>query len=257
MAPSRDVKQYEEHIEELHQQRENLVKAGKDLNKIQAICGIQEDSALNETPHYSPFKNDTGDTLHDVLEDHGNFAFKLATSKIIETNEHDFVEGDFNNRIETFDYGQAEKPNKPSANITKETLQKVLKEHKFKQRGGQLRCFFRVFPFLVSDIVPSDDPYLQFVLKYNRICELVFAPKIRKSSLSYLHELIRQHCNEFKILFPEANPIILYIILLTTLILFYDQDLCRTMQHLNMKLKMDLFQNMVKYVKITKTSQNH
>ena len=37
--------------------------------------------------------------------------------------------------------------------------------------------------------------------------EIIFAPKIRRSSLSYLDGLIEHHFNDFKILFSEANPI--------------------------------------------------
>jgi len=48
---------------------------------------------------------------------------------------------------------------------------------------------------------------LELILLLNRITEIVFAPKLRLSILPYLSELIVQHENLFRKLFPDINPI--------------------------------------------------
>ena len=68
-------------------------------------------------------------------------------------------------------------------------------------------CLLRIFPFLVFDKVPSNDKYLQFLINLNMIIEIVFASKLPSNIKPYLHELILHHVKQFKILFPEQNPI--------------------------------------------------
>lgn len=38
----------------------------------------------------------------------------------------------------------------------------------------------RVYPFLVTDEVPLNDPYLRYLYSLNHINELVFAPDVRE-----------------------------------------------------------------------------
>ena len=65
----------------------------------------------------------------------------------------------------------------------------------------------RVLPFLVFDVVPPNDPGLLLIIEANQITEMVFAPKIPKSDLPYLHDLILSVTHEFKRLFPELSII--------------------------------------------------
>jgi len=82
-----------------------------------------------------------------------------------------------------------------------------LKDHTISQTGSQTWFLMRIFPFIVSDKVPKKDEYLGLILLLNRITEIVFAPKLRLSILPYLSELIIQHENLFRKLFPDINPI--------------------------------------------------
>lgn len=65
-------------------------------------------------------------------------------------------------------------------------------------------CLMRVFPFLVNDKV-DDDEHLQLILLLNRIMEIVFSPKVTISILPYMQELINDHHQLFKKLFPDVN----------------------------------------------------
>ena len=112
-----------------------------------------------------------------------------------------------NHRINVFPYGPSEFKNKPSSTLTSDSIRNVSTDHKLQERAAQTWCLLKIFPFLVSDKVPPEDPYLQHIINLNKINEIVFAPKLRSSMLPYLHEIIRHHYEEFRRLFPEEKAI--------------------------------------------------
>lgn len=110
-----------------------------------------------------------------------------------------------NARLHLFQYGLPEVKNKPSANFTLFSFRN-LKDHKLKQTAAQTWCLMRVLPFIVSDKVPKNDKYLSLIL-ISRITEIVFAPNLTVTILPYLSELIVEHDELFRKLFPDIHPI--------------------------------------------------
>ena len=104
-------------------------------------------------------------------------------------------------------YGESEKSNKPSSSFALKGSKNAETDHKLQQKGVQTWILLRVFRFLTFDKVDTDDVYLKYLLSLNKITEIVMAPKLLPSTLSYLMDLLTQHYNEFNILFPNANKI--------------------------------------------------
>ena len=104
-----------------------------------------------------------------------------------------------------FNYGYMERNNKPSANFTDTNLNAG--DHKLSQKAMQTWCLIRAMPFLLADKVDEDDDHMGLILYLLRIMELVFAPKLMRSSLDYLDELISDFIISFRNLFPDVDLI--------------------------------------------------
>lgn len=98
--------------------------------------GVKGYSEINNVDNFHGTNNFHFDIFHDVLEDHGNFALKLVISKIVLNKNYSLSVAKLNNRIKIFKYGRPEISNKPSSNITIQSLRKVSTEHKLKQNGA-------------------------------------------------------------------------------------------------------------------------
>ena len=172
-----------------------------------STTGVKFNSLLNELKYFHCTANYVFDIMHDILEGQGHYVLKLIIAKIIAEKSYNLNVDMLNHRINSFQYGLTERKNKPSATLTTTSIHNVSTDHKLQERAVQMWCFLRVFPFLVWDKVPEDDPYLQYLINLNRINEIVFSPKIPSTVLPYLHELIVYHVKQFKELFPNENPI--------------------------------------------------
>lgn len=169
--------------------------------------GLREDSPLHASKYFLCTSNPSFDLLHDVLKGVGEMELKLVINHFVHSPEYDLTLNEFNQRINMFTYGKDEIKNKPSSNFSDSSL-KNLTDHSLSQKAAQVWCLLRVFPFFVSDKVPKDDLYLELILLLNRINEILFAPKLRSSSLEELEELILMHNNLFFELFSHVvDPI--------------------------------------------------
>ena len=79
--------------------------------------------------------------------------------------------------------------NKLSTNFTEGMLRK--KHYTIIQKGMQIWLLLRMFPFLVSGKVDTEDEYVGLVLYLLRIMQLVFAPKVMDSQIPYLRALVK------------------------------------------------------------------
>ena len=111
---------------------------------------------------------------------------KAVSAHFVFSPDYDVTCGLLNGRIKRHNYGPYDSSTKPSPCFTPESLRNVETEKRLHERAAQTRCLLRVFPFLVADKVSSNDPYLQLIIKINQITEMIFAPAIRKSNLTYL-----------------------------------------------------------------------
>lgn len=171
--------------------------------ELESATGIRENSALHASKYFHCTDNYVFDPMHDLLEGICPMEIKLVLKYYICDKKYFDVEN-FNDRIHLFAYGIPEAKNKPSANFTLAKLRNVC-DHALPQNAIQMWCLMRVFPFLVSDKIPDDDKHLSLILLLNRILEIVLSPQLNMGILPYLHELINDHQELFKRLFPDTN----------------------------------------------------
>jgi len=110
-----------------------------------------------------------------------------------------------NARINSFVYGYAERRHKPSSNFSEDVLAR--NGHALSQKAVQMWCLMRCLPFLIQDLVPDDDPYMDIYLLFLRICTIILSPKLIQTHLAYLHDLQTEYQRLRLDLFPGVNPI--------------------------------------------------
>ncbi|KAL7291628.1 hypothetical protein TKK_0014666 [Trichogramma kaykai] len=171
-------------------------------DEIESIMGVQKDCILHKSSYFHCTNNFIFDIMHDILEGQAQLDLCLVICKFVQDKKYNITVKLLNYRIENFKYGPLEYRNKPSS-ISKDSI----KNNNLQQRAAQTWCLLRIFPFIVSDKVPEDDPFLQHIININKINEIIFAPKVPLSCLSYLQELIDNHIEQFQKLFPDTNII--------------------------------------------------
>ena len=168
--------------------------------------GLREKSVLNESKYFNTIRNATFDLMHDLLEGVCDMEIKLVLHHFIFVKKY-FTAAFFNNRVASVMYGQAEKKNKPTANFSSHVLRNT-QDRSLRQKAMQSWCLTRVFPFLVSDVIPlKEDSHFELIRLLLQILSIVFTPKISKEMIAYLEELIIDHTNLFHTLFPDVNII--------------------------------------------------
>lgn len=194
VAPRRTRKLHETHL-----------KLIENDEKARTECGVKHDSILNKSKYFHCTCNWSEDTMHDILCGQGHYDLKLVIYKLIQT--YDITVEMLNQRINAFKYGREEIKNKPSATLTTTGIRHVTTDHKLQESAAQMWCLLRIFPFLVADKVPEEDPYLNHIIRLNRINEYLFSPKLKPSNIIQLRDLIHNHIVSFSRLFPEENAI--------------------------------------------------
>ena len=71
----------------------------------------------------------------------------------------------------------------------------------------QMWVLLRSFPFLVAEMVEKGNSHMQLLLLLLHVMEIIFAPKLTKSSLPYLEALVHDLVESFHTLFPNVNLI--------------------------------------------------
>lgn len=68
-------------------------------------------------------------------------------------------------------------------------------------------CLGRLLPFMIGDIIPTDDEHWLNFLALLMIIDYVFAPVISPDIVGFLHDKIRSHHEAFQQLYPECSII--------------------------------------------------
>lgn len=167
--------------------------------------GIKEDCALNKSVYFHVSNNYVFDAMHDLLEGICPYEIKLILHHYICVEKYFDVEF-FNKRIAMYNFGFHERKNKPSPNFQIQSIRNT-SDHKIKQKAVQTWCLTRAIPFIISDKVPEDDPFLELVILLLRIMEIVFSRNVYKTMLPLLDTLIDEHNKTFLKLFPDQHLI--------------------------------------------------
>ncbi len=166
-----------------------------------SATGVKGDSCLNSLKYFHITENVCVDVMHDILEGVAPLEVKLMLQHFIYV-EKLFTLEQLNDKITSFDYGYANGKNKPSIILNLRTG-----ENPVKQTASQMWCLLLFLPLLIGDFVSEESQHWQLFLLLRNICDIAFAPVITKGMAFYLKQLIIDHHNLFKILYPERNLI--------------------------------------------------
>lgn len=132
---------------------EHLALVGEDASQM-TETGVRENRALHASKYFHFTMNDVFDIMHDILEGIAQMELELVISHFVFSREYQFNVDMLNNRIHLFNYGLPEIKNKPSSNFSLTSLRNT-KDHSIQQKAVQTWCLLRIFPFLISDVVPQ------------------------------------------------------------------------------------------------------
>lgn len=167
--------------------------------------GFEKNSILNEIKYFHITKNYAFDPMHDLLQGICPMEIKLVLSYLIKKKY--FTVEYFNQRINFFRYGSLERKNKPSANFTLAMLQS--NTNTIKQKAAQMWLLTRVFNFLIIHKITDNEDlkYLKLISLLCKILEICFSFEVSNYMICSLNELILEHHEMFRELFPDKNMI--------------------------------------------------
>lgn len=160
--------------------------------------GISEYCCFNNIPSFHVVDNCCVDIMHDIFE--GVCHYDLAHIILYYTQIlHCFDLTTLNNRLKLFDYSVTELNNK-SVCIKQEHLVRS----KFKMSASEMLMFVHLFPLLVGDLVPSDDPVWQFLIILLKIIQIILCSVVDAPTVKLLESLITEHHENYINLFNDT-----------------------------------------------------
>jgi len=161
--------------------------------------GIVEDSCWNNVgKDYHVTKNCYSDPSHDLDEG----AYRYAMGHIVHYFVHDapinVSLNILNDRLRTFDYYRNNVSNRPPVMSESEVSEKRL-----KMSASEMHNFVAIFPFLVGDLIDTEDEVWYFYTVLRKIHDLVYAPRLQIEAAEYLSVLIEEHHRLYLKLFND------------------------------------------------------
>ena len=159
------------------------------------IYGLKFQSPFNDLSYFHTSFMLPPDPMHDLLEGIVPMELMLIINKLISSGY--FTLKQLNSKIEAFNYGVNDSANKPYAlplNYTKG----------LKLNASRMWCFLRLLPLFVGDKVPEEEPVWCLLLMLKEIVDIILSPVITMTYISYLSDLINDHHNLLKYLFPDT-----------------------------------------------------
>lgn len=162
-----------------------------------AECGLKRQGCvLNTLDNYHVIDNWALDPMHDLGEGLIPLTLQLVLNKYFKTKELGFTVEYINYRISTFNYGYAERKNRPMSNFTTQMLNKP-GTYKMRQTAAQNFLLLRSFPFLFSHTVPKDCELMTIIGHLINITRIVLSPVVSENMLLRLNEYIRLYTDLF------------------------------------------------------------
>lgn len=199
-----EMRTKDNHEEALTAVREQAQKSSK---------GVVYDCALNRSRYFHSTENKVLDAMHDLLEGVCPFIIMLClrdwiTNRILPENPcKERLSADLlNRRIQSFRYSFYDMSDKPSAKFTDAAIREP-GNYTTKQRALQQWCLIRNLPFLIADLIPSDNERFQLILQLLDIMDVIFAPRFLIEHTVHLEYLIEDFFEDFATLFPHTSPI--------------------------------------------------
>lgn len=166
--------------------------------------GIKKTPSLHLIPYFNIAQNYTFDPMHDLLEGIIGMVLKLILNELVNVRKV-ITDSAVNKIISSFDYGQPEKRDMPSANFKASILRG--KAHKIGQSAAQCWTLLRAFPFMFWKQISSIDNYTRIIALLLKITYYSFSYRLTPEMVEDLNETVKAFYDSFKLCFPLINPI--------------------------------------------------
>ncbi|XP_052127801.1 uncharacterized protein LOC127750353 [Frankliniella occidentalis] len=163
--------------------------------------GVRGSPLLDGLRFFHCVRSSVPDIFHDLNQGVCKMEVKLALREFVCKKKY-ITEEELNSRIRRFDYGMADKKNRPSAKLFTFRYLNEIKNYNLHQTGAQMWLLVRSFPFLLGDLVPRGDKLFRLVCLLNEIMAILFARSICEYDLQMLDKLVHEHHSLFQEIFP-------------------------------------------------------
>ena len=154
---------------------QNYVEALKKDNP--KLTGIRVECVLHEIGNFHVTKNLCVDPLHEFTE--GLCRSDVGRVLHIFTNEKKYFDiSQLDSRINGFPFDPNDKRSKPPSIRLADKPPSL----KLMFSASEMRCFIRILPILIADLIPKDEIFFRVIIKLKQLLEIVFAFKYHKNA---------------------------------------------------------------------------
>ena len=193
-----------EEAKTLMKEKENLLRTRsnyesdlekKDLSKT----GIKEECAFHQIEDFHITENQSVDMMHDFLEGVCTYDLHAIITEFIFIKKY-FTLEILNARIRSFNYGS--NTNKPPEIL----LNRLKGNLTLKMSAAEMLCFVRYFGLIIGDLIPELDEHWKLFKYLRQILDILLSPRIVKSHIKCLENLIEKHHQLYVQLFGFLKP---------------------------------------------------
>lgn len=176
---------------ELHKVHLSLIAID---SKYSSIYGLKYQSSFNSLRYFHTSTMLPPDAMHDLLE--GIVPIELGLILDVLIQKRYVTLSQLNNTIKKSKYGLYDSANKPI-----EISQAYSKG--IKMIASRVCGLLRFLPLFIGEYIPETEPVWLLLLMLREIVDIILAPKINVSYVSYLADIIKDHHSLLKELFPN------------------------------------------------------
>lgn len=167
------------------------------------VYGINRRTALLDIPFFSMFNGGLAyDIMHDILEGVASLEMSLVLGHCIISNNYITLD-DYNYRLINFDYNYTE-TNKPPPIASRSIL---ANGKPLRISASQSLLLLRILPFLIGDVVPTDDKNWKCLMLLAKIVDIVLCPWASANLCAVLKYYIEDHHKSFVHLYTASAVI--------------------------------------------------
>jgi len=159
--------------------------------------GVVDVCPFSCLPYFDVLSSFPCDVMHDFLE--GVVPLILRVTLLHMHTQRLMTVTQFNAELKSFQYGKHDKDALPCALRTDHLSGKAT----FPGKASEKFCLFRVLPFLAGRYISKDNRHWRLYLQCREIGDIILAPVIGRSVLSYLKMCIETLLYDFCELYPD------------------------------------------------------
>ena len=170
----------------------------KEMYNLDVESGKYQPCLLNKSQYYHIKENYAFDLTHDMWQGVVPLELSLLFKHLI--TENAFSMELLNMRINSFGYLGSDRLNQPNP-----ILIMADKSIKVQQKAAKMACLFRVLPFLIGDKIAVGDGSWDLYLSLSKIIDIGYSREVSVGVSHELDVLVREHHENFKILYPDIT----------------------------------------------------